>query len=239
MTSRIVDVVLDALDPERMAAFWAEALGWTAYESGGEIGLTPTDGTPFDILFEPTDEPKRGQNRHHLDLTTSSWEDQAATVERLLALGGRHVDIGQTAEEEHVVLADPEGNELCIIEPTNTFLAGTGRLGAINCDGSRSTGVFWSEVLGWPLVWDQDGETAVRSPDGTGPLVTWSGPPLIPKHAKNRLHLDVAPVDTDQASEVERLLSLGATTVDVGQGDVDWVVLADPDGNELCVLSPR
>ena len=66
------------------------------------------------------------------------------------------------------MLADPEGNEFCIIEPDNSFLAGCPRLGAVKCDGAREPGYFWSEALGWPLVWDQDEETAIRAPDGTG-----------------------------------------------------------------------
>jgi Glyoxalase-like domain len=89
------------------------------------------------------------------------------------------------------------------------------------------------------LVWDQDQETAIRAPDGTGPFITW-GPPLPPKLTKNRLHLAIAPPDHgDQRAEVDGLVSLGATRIDIGQGDVDWVVMVDPDGNELCVLSPR
>ena len=56
---------------------------------------------------------------------------------------------------------------------------------------------------------------------------------------KNRIHIDVNPSDRDQAEEVERLLALGARHADVGQGDVSWVVLADPEGNEFCVLSSR
>jgi len=95
------------------------------------------------------------------------------------------------------------------------------------------------EALGWPLVWDQDEETAIRAPDGTGPFITW-GPPIPAKIAKNRLHLDIAPPDHgDQRAEVDRLVSLGAARIDIGQGDVDWVVMADPGGNEFCVLSPR
>jgi hypothetical protein len=83
------------------------------------------------------------------------------------------------------------------------------------------------------LVWDQDEETAIRAPDGTGPMITWGGPPLAPKIGKNRLHLDIAPpADGDQQAEVERLVALGATRIDVGQGDVSWVVMADPDGND-------
>jgi catechol 2,3-dioxygenase-like lactoylglutathione lyase family enzyme len=180
------------------------------------------------------------QNRIHLDLTTTSIDDQRETAATLVELGGRHIDIGQSPDERHVVLADPEGNEFCLIEPGNKFLAGCGRLGAINCDGTRATGYFWSEALGWPLVWDQDEETAIRAPDGTGPLITWSGPPLIPKIGKNRLHLDIAPpVDVDQRDEVDRLVAIGATRIDIGQGDVSWVVMADPDDNEFCVLTPR
>jgi predicted enzyme related to lactoylglutathione lyase len=157
----------------------------------------------------------------------------------LIELGARHVDIGQGPDEPHVVLADPEGNEFCVIAPDNSFLADCCRLGSINCDGTREVGYFWSAALGWPLVWDQDEETAIRAADGTGPFITWSGPPLMPKTGKNRLHLHIATPDHgDQRAEVDRLVSLGATRIDIGQGDVDWVVMADPDGNEFCVLSP-
>jgi catechol 2,3-dioxygenase-like lactoylglutathione lyase family enzyme/predicted enzyme related to lactoylglutathione lyase len=241
MTARLISLVLDANDPPVLARFWAEALGWTMEEDpDGGLGLAPTDATAFGILFEPVPERKSSQNNIHLDLTTTSIEDQNDIVARLLDVGGRHVDIGQDPNDDHVVLADPEGNELCIIGPGNNFLAGCERLGAINCDGTRQTGYFWSEVLGWPLVWDQDEETAIRAPDGTGPLITWSGPPLMPKNGKNRLHLDIAPPPGGtQRAEVQRLVSLGATPIDVGQGEVDWVVMADPDGNELCVLSAR
>ena len=113
---------------------------------------------------------------------------------RALARGGRHLDVGQLPEEEHVVLADPEGNELCIIEPGNGFLADCGFIGAVTCDGPRAVGYFWSEALGWPLVWDRDEETAIRSPHG-GPKVAWGGPPVTPKTGRNRVHCDVAPAD--------------------------------------------
>ena len=240
MASRLVSLCLDANDPVGLARFWAEALGWEIEATDDEIGLVPTDGTRFGILFEPVPEQKVGANRLHLDLTSASIEDQQETVARLVELGARHIDIGQRPDEGHVVLADPEGNELCVVEPGNNFLAGCGRLGSITCDGTRAVGYFWSEALGWPLVWDQDEETAIRAPDGTGPLITWGGPPLTPKVGKNRLHLDIAPpVDVDQQAEVDRLVSLGATRIDIGQGDVSWVVMADPDGNEFCVLSPQ
>ncbi|HEV3212047.1 MAG TPA: VOC family protein [Acidimicrobiales bacterium] len=137
------------------------------------------------------------------------------------------------------MLADPEGNEFCVIEPANSFLSDCGFIGALACEGSQEVGYFWSRALGWPLVWDQDQETAIRSPLG-GPKVTWGGPPLTPKAGKYRLHFDLAPpADGDQRTEVDRLATLGATFVDIGQGEVSWVVMADPDGHEFCVLTPR
>jgi predicted enzyme related to lactoylglutathione lyase len=240
VTSRLVALCFDANDPVRLARFWADALHWEiGDESHHEIGLMPADGTSFRIRFLPVREEKAGKNRIHLDLTSTSIDDHDETVGRLVELGARHIDIGQGPDDRHVVLADPEGNEFCVIEPDNSFLADCGRLGSITCDGSPEVGYFWSEALGWPLVWDQDQETAIRAPDGTGPFITW-GPPIPPKIAKNRLHLDITPSDRgDLQVEVDRLISLGATRIDIGQGDVDWVVMADPDGNEYCVLSPR
>ncbi len=245
MTSRLVALCFDANDPLRLARFWAEALRWevdseSRGEAGGEIGLLPTDGTRFRIVFRPVPNTKTLQNRIHLDLTTESVDDQLATVARLLERGGCHVDIGQRTDEGHVVLADPEGNELCVLEPGNSFLANAGRLGAINCDGTRRVGVFWSEALGWPLVWDQDEETAIRAPDLAGPLITWSGPPLMPKLGKNRLHLEVVPIGrTDQRTEVDRLVALGATRAELDPGEASRVFMADPDDNEFCVVDPR
>jgi predicted enzyme related to lactoylglutathione lyase len=237
---RLVALCFDANDPLRLARFWVEALRWEIDdETRDEIDLVPTDGTRFRVCFVPVAEHKVGKNRIHLDLTTASLDDQHETTTRLVELGGRHIDVGQSPDDEHVVLADPEGNELCLIEPHNKFLATCGRFGSITCDGSPAAGYFWSAALGWRLVWDQDEETAIRAPDGTGPFITW-GPPIPPKPAKNRLHLHLAPsADGDQRAEVERLVSLGATRVDIGQGDVDWVVMSDPDGNEFCVLTAQ
>jgi predicted enzyme related to lactoylglutathione lyase len=240
MSLRLVALCVDANDPLGLARFWAEALRWeVADETAEEIRLVPTDGTRFRMDFMPVSEPKVGPNRLHLDLTSTSLDDQRDSVARLVELGARHIDIGQRPDEGHVVLADPEGNEFCVIEPGNSFLADCGRLGSITCDGTREVGYFWSAALGWPLVWDQDQETAIRAPDGTGPLITWGGGPLAPKLGKNRLHLEVAPLDqAEEHAEVDRLVAMGATRVDIGQGEVDWVVMADPDSNEFCVLRP-
>ena len=138
------------------------------------------------------------------------------------------------------MLADPEGNEFCVIV-RGDFQATTGLIGAIVFEPADPiVGRFWSEAAGWPLVYEQDGDTAIESPDGRGPFVTFGPPAAAVKTGKNRLHFDVAPpADGDQAAEVERLIALGARRIDIGQGDVSWVVMADPEGNEFCVLTPR
>jgi predicted enzyme related to lactoylglutathione lyase len=240
MPSDLFALSFDANDPVGLAGFWSDLLGWQLTADGDDsVALVPNDSTGFRLRFLASQQEKVGQNRIHLDLTSASLEDQRETVARAVALGARHIDIGQLPEDEHVVLADPEGNELCVIEPGNTFLADCGFIGAINCDGSQQVGYFWSEALGWPLVWDQDEETAIQSPRG-GTKISWGGPPVAPKAGKGRLHFDLVPSpDLGQQAEVDRLISLGATRIDIGQGEVDWVVLADPDGNEFCVLTPR
>jgi predicted enzyme related to lactoylglutathione lyase len=240
MASRLVALRLDAHDPRALAGFWGGLLGWPSTDDPGDgITLLPSDDTGFSIRILPSLEQKAGPNRMHPDLTSASLDDQQRTVARALTLGARHIDVGQLPEERHVVLADPEGNEFCVIEPGNNFLAGCGFLGELACDGTQDVGYFWSAALGWPLVWDQDQETAIQSPRG-GTKIAWGGPPVGAKTGKNRLHFDIAPpVDGDQQAEVDRLVSLGARRVDIGQGDVSWVVMADPDGNEFCVLTPR
>jgi predicted enzyme related to lactoylglutathione lyase len=240
MTCHLAALCFDASDPSGLARFWAGVLGWEmAGDPPGGSVLVPGDDTGFRLRFLPTQAQKTGPNQMHFDLTSTSLADQQQTVARALRAGARHIDVGQRPEEGHIVLADPEGNEFCVIEPGNRFLAGCGFIGAVSGNGSQRTGYFWSQALGWPLVWDQDEETAVRSPHG-GPKITWGGPPLMPKTGKNRLHFDLAPpAHGDQQAEVDRLVSLGAARADIGQGGVSWVVMADPDGHEFCVLTPR
>ena len=240
MTCHLLALCFDANDPLHLARFWAGVLRWEMADNPQDcIALRPSDDTGFRIRFIATQEQKAGQNQMHFDLTSTSLEDQQQTVARSLGLGAEHIDIGQRPEEGHFVLADPEGNEFCVIEPDNKFLADCGFIGALACDGSQEVGYFWSQALDWPLVWDQDQETAIRSPRG-GPKITWGGPPLMPKTGKNRLHFDLGPpVHGDQPAEVDRLVSLGATRIDIGQAEVSWVVMADPDGHEFCVLNPR
>ncbi|MBO8184059.1 VOC family protein [Streptomyces spirodelae] len=240
MTSQLFAVCIGTSRPLRLARFWSGLLGWeTADDPGAGVTLLPCDDTGFRIRCLPSEEPRTGQNRMHFDLTSTSLDDQRQTVAKALDLGAQHIDIGQSPEEGHVVLADPDGNEFCVIQPGNRFLAECGFIGALACDGSQEVGYFWSAALGWPLVWDQNEETAIRSPHG-GPKITWGGPPLMPKPGRNRLHFDIAPpANGDREAEIDRLISLGATRADTSQDDADGIPMTDPDGNEFCVLTPR
>jgi catechol 2,3-dioxygenase-like lactoylglutathione lyase family enzyme len=115
MVARISQWTLDVVDVARMARFWAAALGYRIEEQDGVTHLfPPPDAGPHapTVWLQPVAEPTPGKNRGHLDL--SPVGDAEVEVERLLALGARHVDIGQRAEEPFVVLADPEGNEFCV-----------------------------------------------------------------------------------------------------------------------------
>jgi Glyoxalase-like domain len=97
---------------------------------------------------------------------------------------------------------------------------------------------FWMAVLGWRPTDRYEGAVEIAESGGAGPTITFV-PATGPKTAKNRLHIDVRPVGCEQDREVERLIALGARRVDIGQGEPSWVVLADPEGNEFCVLQPR
>lgn len=219
MTAAFVALEFDAADPGGLAQFWAGVLRRDVAPDGVTL---PPDGDPgFEIRFVPSPEPKAHLNQMHFDLTSSSLDDQQATVERVFALGGRHLDVGQLPEEDHVVLADPEGNELCVVGPDNNFLRGCPAIGCLSCDGSRVVGLFWHELLGWPLVWDEGEETAIQSPRG-GTKISWGGPSDRAETGTNRLRPVVG------ATDVDRLLALGAT-------HVGGTTYADPDGNEFSV----
>ena len=105
---------------------------------------------------------------------------------------------------------------------------------SIDAHDPVALGEWWVRALDWVIVNDAPTEFEIRSSPTTVPGLLFVAVPEE-KSGKNRLHLDFRPDDRD--GEVQRLMSLGARRVDVGQGDPSWVVLADPEGNEFCVLS--
>ncbi len=108
----------------------------------------------------------------------------------------------------------------------------------IDADDPERLARFWMAVLGWQPTGRYEGPIEIADPRGVSPSVTFV-PASEPKTTKNRLHIDVNPVGCDQEQEVERLIGLGARRIDIGQGEQSWVVLADPEGNEFCVLRSR
>ncbi|WP_031015484.1 VOC family protein [Streptomyces sp. NRRL F-5727] len=120
MACRISELVLECADPERLAAFWSDVLGYVELdrEEDGSIEIGPPDtgfgGPQPTLVLSPNDEPRKGSRRLHIDVSATD-RDQDAELERLLALGAVPADVGQTGEEEWHVLADPEGNEFCLL----------------------------------------------------------------------------------------------------------------------------
>jgi predicted enzyme related to lactoylglutathione lyase len=115
-------VVVDTHDLPGLARFWSQALDWTILsEREREIIIGPDENAPVGMCFMPVTDPKMVKNRVHLDLTTAAG-DRDAEIERLVALGARRVNVGQTGEESWTVLADPEGNEFCVIRPKTTLV---------------------------------------------------------------------------------------------------------------------
>ena len=204
MTVRLAAVAAETQDPAVQAGFWAGLLSREVVTEPRGSLLLPGDATQVGLRFVRPAEGSgpAGPPRLHLHVTSARPQDQQARVEQALALGARHVDVGQLPEEGHVVLADPAGSAFCVIEAGNAFLAGCGLLGEVACDGSREVGLFWSAALDWPLVWDENGETAVQSPHG-GTKVAWGGPPVAVKQGRNPHRLELACTELD--AEVARL----------------------------------
>ncbi len=228
MTARLHALSVAALDPGRVTAFWSAFLGWPLEVRDGEWWVIPSGDSGFRMHFHQTETPKSVENLMHFDVHSDSLDDQAAKVARVLGLGGGHYDVGQRGDEGHVVVADPELNAFCVVEPGNSFLAGTGLVGCLSSDGTPEVGRFWSAALGWPLVWDRDEETAIQSPTG-GSKISWGGPPYASRAGADRWTYELV-TDDDVSSENDRLVALGARVV---SRDGEVLTLTDPDGNRF------
>ena len=243
MTTRLVNLVIDAARPEVLADFWAALLGWhVAVEEPGEIDVRApeSDGWDLDLVFVPVPEPKEVKNRIHLDLASTTPEHQAELVARALELGGRRVDLGQ-GDVPWVVLADPEGNEFCVLEPREQY-ADTGAVASILVDAHdpELLAGFWARITGRPIQAREGGVlVGLRAPSGRGPWLEFLRNDDV-KLVKNRVHLDVAPpAEADHAAAVTEVVAAGAAPADPDGPTLPWRVLTDPEGNEFCVLTPR
>ncbi|CAM3557528.1 VOC family protein [Kibdelosporangium persicum] len=240
MATRLENVIFHTANPEALAEFWSRLVGWPVVAEHGEIDVRAPEsqGWHLDLVFDRDDQPKVVQNRVHLDLASATPADQAEIIERAKGLGAKPIDIGQR-DVPWEVMADPDGNEFCVLEPREVY-QDAGPIAAIVVQSVDAGALsrFWRDATGWNLTAKPHGEFALRAPNGRGPWLEFlTGHP--PKTVMNRLHLDVRPHAGDaQQAEVDRLRRSGARPIDIGQGDVPWEVMADPEDNEFCVLTP-
>ncbi|MFC9847000.1 VOC family protein [Streptomyces sp. NPDC060223] len=245
MALRPVQVNIKAVDDSAVGRFWAEALGWGVSSSEpGVTGVKPAGfdwldpaGLCIDVIAVP-EFKTAAKNRLHIDLASTSAARQAELVARLRAIGATPADVGQSDDVPWTVLADPEGNEFCVLEPREVY-RDTGPIATvvIDCADPRAMARFWDEAIDWTLHDATDDHAVFRSASGVGPYLEFLRTPGV-KTAPDRVHLDLVPdAGDDKAAEVARLRALGATDLDVGQGDVPWTCLSDPEDHEFCVLA--
>ncbi|MFF3643931.1 VOC family protein [Streptomyces sp. NPDC002564] len=258
MTTRLVQISMKAGDNSALGRFWADALGWEITgDKGPETNVEQPGSTypdPAALCIDvigppdagadprpvPAPAPKTAKNRVHVDLATTSAAHRAELVARLTALGASPADVGQGDGVPWTVLADPEGNEFCVLEPRDVY-RDTGVMAAVvvDCLDPRAMARFWGEATDWTVHEVTDERAALRSATGVGPYLEFLRT-SEPKRGLDRIHLDLRPYPGgDRRAEADRLRRLGATDLDIGQGDAPWTVLADPEGNEFCILSPH
>lgn len=228
MALRLVQVNIKAGDDAALGRFWAAALGWAVRGAGS--GATPVQPAGFvwpdpaavtvDVVAVP--DPGTVHDRVRLHLATTSVAHQAEVVARLVALGATPADVGQ-GDMPWTALADPEGNVFCVLDPQAGY-RDTGPIAAVvvDCTEPRAMAGFWSAAMDWTVHEVSDEYASLRSVRGAGPYLEFLRTPE--EHtAWTHVHLDLAPYPRDdQAAEVSRLRTLGATDLDVGQGDVPW-----------------
>ncbi|MFD0278925.1 VOC family protein [Kitasatospora sp. NPDC127111] len=246
MALQLFEVNLKARDDSALGRFWAEALGWSV--SSGEPGATsvkpvgPVWPDPaavrVDIIAVPN--PEAVEYRAHIELATTSAAHRAELVARLKELGATPAEGGQN-DLLRTVLADPEGNVFCVLEPRENY-RDTGPIAAVvvDCADPRAMARFWGEAMGWILHEVTDDHALLRSTKGVGPYLEFLRTPHL-VDMRHRAHLDLAPYPfgrDGQSAEVARLEAIGATLAGADRGDFPWKVLTDPEGNEFCVLGP-
>ncbi len=243
MATRLSSIAIDCNDPRSLGTWWSETLGW--------VEVAPPDPRDFQIadpdadawtptlLFLPSTDPKLTKNRVHLDLASRDFDDRDAFTASLIARGATSCDIGQS-DVPWIVLADPEGNEFCVLDPRDRYQTG-GRLASIVIDSvdlQRQT-ELWEQISGWTICYRSQHTLSLHSPSDRLPDIDFVSN-REPKAAKLRVHIDVEPLDGSSVeAEAERLRALGARDIDIGQhddSDIDWIVLVDPFGYEFCVV---
>jgi hypothetical protein len=216
--ARYKDLCIDASDPAALGAFYAAALGLELHvDDDGDAHLTgPTKRHTVWINGVP--EPKTVKNRVHLDVNTRGVED-------LMALGATVLD----TSFPWTVMADPEGQELC------AFVRDEGAPSlyevVVDCADHRAQADWWGALLGASITHDKDrGFSWIVDIPGAPFEGIAFVPVAEPKTAKNRVHVDLL------AASVDDVIDAGATLLRAKDDEIRWHLVADPEGNELCVF---
>ncbi len=232
---------MKARDDAALGAFWAQALGWEVSSEGpGVTNLEPPgfrypDPAAVVIDLVASAEPKTTKNRVHLDLAARAAAHQSELVARLTELGASPIDIGQ-GDVSWTVMADPEGNEFCVLD---SLYDQTGPIATVvvDCADPQAMARFWGEAMDWALLKVSGHNAVLRSAKNVGPYLQFLRNP-DEKTGWNRVHLDLRPYPGDNLeAESARLQALGARLIELDE-PVRWKVLADPEGNEFCLLTP-
>lgn len=253
---RLEHVVVDSRDPDGLARWWAEAVGWVVrQEDPGRVVVCERlddEGGPAvlpELVFVAVDDPGLRRERIHLDLNSWSLDDQAATVERLLGIGAVHADVGQADDAPFVVLADPEGSNFCVLDP-RPGCADLGTIAGFTLAAHHAEAIadLWQAATGWVRAdEDEPGYVTLTPPDRrASDLEVITRPTMPASTARNRIHLDVRPeTGEDHAAAVDALVALGARVLAGAEAEAHahdtpegTVVLVDVEGNHVCVLPP-
>jgi catechol 2,3-dioxygenase-like lactoylglutathione lyase family enzyme len=214
------DLCIDANDPPALATFWGRVLGLEAHsQAGGDAYLTgPTSG--HRIWLNKVPEPKTVKHRMHLDVN-------AGSVEEIERLGATVLDADSY---RWTVMADPEGGEFCVFVRDGEITQRLYELGVDTNADPHTIAAWWADVLGARLVDDDSGFSYITEIAGAPFDSIDFAPVPEPKTVKNRIHLDVT---TD---DVQALVAAGATVLRAQDDEIEWTVMADPDGNEFCAF---
>ncbi len=233
------NLVVDAVEPRSLGRFWEAVIGGGTLTDAPDVyetRLAVEGGPTLDLCFQRVPDLPSSAPRLHLDLR--GGPRQAATVDRLLGLGARHLDIGQ-GDVPWVVLADPEGNPCCVLDERAEH-AGAGPIAALLLDSADPDrdARFWAWLTGWEKVTGRP--RTLTHPSGRGPLLELRPEPAPKGARKNRLHLDVRLGPGDRPDAVAAgIAEWGGRELHPDWGDLPWRIYADPSGNELCVLPAR
>src|SRR5437660_652617 len=186
MATRLTHIVVDSgQNFAPIARFWSQLLDWPiTFDEEDEIYV---EGEDFGVVFGPVPEPKTVKNRVHVDLASDSVDQQREIVAKALALGARRIDIGQGDDVPWVVLADPDGNEFCVVETIPEGLD----VGAIicvtmDCADPSAIAPLWAVATGMEIARQDENFAGLRPVKGRGP---WLALVRVPeaKTIKNRV----------------------------------------------------